>query len=299
MKPPSEAALRALGRRLSALTSPPPRFALVLGSGFKSVAEAVSSKRIIPYSALPGFPRPSVPGHEGRLICGELEGLPLWVLSGRSHFYEGHSMDVITYPIRVLAAAGVTTLLLTNAAGGIRKGSKPGDFMRLTDHINFMGVNPLRGTAYRSRTPFVDVSQAYDPGLGKSIDDAARDAKVRCFQGVYVAVSGPSYETPAEIRAFQHWGADAVGMSTVPEVIVARQLGLRVGGLSCITNAAAGLGKSPVSHEEVLEMGRKAGASAVRLISALASRLREGLVDPVSKGENVTRKSRSTKSQSG
>lgn len=191
-------------------------------------------------------------------------------------------MDTITYPVRVLAAAGVSTLLLTNAAGGIRKGSKPGDFMRLTDHINFMGVNPLRGTAYRSHTPFVDVSHAYDPELGEAIDGAARDARVRCFQGVYLAVSGPSYETPAEIRAFQRWGADAVGMSTVPEVIVARQLGLRVGALSCITNAAAGLGQGPVSHEEVLEMGRKASVCAVRLISCLATRLQKGLLADVS-----------------
>ena len=262
-----------LGRRLARRAGVAPKIAIVLGSGFKSLGESVDKTFSVPYSRLPGFAKPSVPGHEGTLICGQLAGVPIWVLSGRAHFYEGHSMDTITRPIRVLAAAGVTTLLLTNAAGGIRKGLSAGHFMRITDHINLMGTHPLRGSQHQPAPPFVDLTQAYDSALGDALDQAARTARVHWHQGVYLAVSGPSYETPSEIQAFKRLGADAVGMSTVPEVIVARQLSLRVAAVSCITNAAAGLGKTQVSHQEVLETGRRAGAEATRLITEFVGRV--------------------------
>ncbi len=262
-----------LGGRLARRAGVSPQLAIVLGSGFRSISEAVTATFSIPYSRLPGFATPSVRGHEGTLICGELAGVPVWVLSGRTHFYEGHSMDTVTRPIRVLAAAGVKTLLLTNAAGGIRKGLSPGHFMRINDHINLMGTHPLRGSQHQPASPFVDLTQAYDPALGQALDRAAKAAGVHWHQGVYLAVSGPSYETPAEIQAFRSLGADAVGMSTVPEVIVARQMGLRVAAVSCITNAAAGLGKSQISHQEVLEIGLRAGAEATRLIREFVRRV--------------------------
>lgn len=181
-------------------------------------------------------------------------------------------MERVTFGVRTLAACGVTDLLLTNAAGGINPKFRPGDFMVVTDHINFMGVNPLRGPALSGQQRFVDLTQAYDPELNQMLRSAARVAKVRLRRGIYVAVGGPSYETPAEIRAFAKLGADAVGMSTVPEVIVARQCGVRVAALSCITNLAAGVGKSLVSHEEVLETGERVKQAGARLLKAFLKR---------------------------
>ncbi|MBI1840706.1 MAG: purine-nucleoside phosphorylase [Verrucomicrobia bacterium] len=258
----------SLGRRLAKRAGPGhlPKLAIVLGSGFQSLSERIDRRWAIPYSELPGLHRSRVPGHAGEWICGELEGLPLWVLSGRCHYYEGHDLDAVTFPIRVLAAAGTTTLVLTNAAGGIRKGFQPGDFMRLTDHINGMGANPLRGPWPSGDPPFQDLTQTYDPGLGRLLDRAARASRVRCHRGVYMGVSGPSYETPAEIRAFRTLGADAVGMSTVPEAIVARSLGLRVAAISCITNCAASVSGRPLSHAEVLAQGRSVAQRAQRLL---------------------------------
>ena len=184
-------------------------------------------------------------------------GVSLLVLCGRAHYYEGHSLAQIAFPIRVLAELGVETILLTNAAGGINSRFRPGDFMCVTDHLNFIGANPLRGEQPRGTTGFVDLTQVYDPALVRLLKSAARRAKVRLYAGVYVAVSGPTYETPAEIRAFARLGADAIGMSTVPEAIVARQCGLRVAALSCITNRAAGINRKPISHAEVLATGEK------------------------------------------
>lgn len=179
-------------------------------------------------------------------------------------------MEAITFPIRVLTGLGVRDLLLTNAAGGISRRLHPGDFMMLTDHINLMGANPLRGPIWPDRTQFVDLTSAYDPALSSLLRRAARQAKVRLRDGIYLAVSGPSYETPAEIRAFARLGADAVGMSTVPEAIVARQCGIRVAALSCITNLAAGRDAKPLSHHEVLAAGTRAGDDAARLLEAFA-----------------------------
>ncbi len=229
-----------------------PTLALVLGSGFQHALSAVEVQRRIPYRRLPGFPPVGVSGHAGELILGRLGGTPVIVLSGRAHFYEGHSMERVTFPVRALAASGIRDLLLTNAAGGINPRFRPGDFMVLTDHINFMGANPLRGTAQ-----FVDMTQVYDAKLNSLLFRAARAVELKLRRGVYVAVSGPSYETPAEVRALARLGADAVGMSTVPEAMVARQCGLRVAAVSCITNRAAGLGSRKLSHSEVLEMAER------------------------------------------
>ena len=243
-----------------------PTLGMVLGSGFTSILPALTSTTSIPYGRLPGFPRPSVAGHAGELIVGKLGGAPVLVLSGRAHFYEGHSMATVTFALRTLAACGIRDLLLTNAAGGINRKFQAGDFMRLTDHINLMGANPLRGPAPVGLPRFVDLTEAYDPGLNTLLDTAARVMKTKLQRGVYLAVSGPSYETPAEIRAFARLGADAVGMSTVPEVIVARQLGLRVAALSCITNLAAGISPTPLSHQEVLETATRVKSIGARLL---------------------------------
>jgi len=241
-----------------------PTLAIVLGSGFHSVVSRCTVVLEVTYSAIPGFPRLSVEGHDGVLMLCHLAKTPLVVLSGRAHYYEGHSMEAVTFATRVIAAMGVKTLLLTNAAGGISSRFKPGDFMFLTDHINLMGLNPLRGWATPDR--FVDLSDTYDAGMNKLLKKAADKAHARIHGGVYLAVSGPSYETPAEIRAFDKLGADAVGMSTVPEAIVARQCGLRVAALSCITNLAAGRSKKKLSHQEVLATAEAARPKAARLM---------------------------------
>jgi purine-nucleoside phosphorylase len=229
-----------------------PRLAIILGSGFHHAESAVKTRLEVSYEELPGFPPTGVRGHHGRLLIGPLRATPVLVLNGRAHFYEGHPMSRVTFPVRSLAAFGIDNLLLTNAAGGINPRFRPGDFMVVTDHINFMGVNPLRGEPALVQERFVDLSRAYDPELSDLLHQAARACGLRVQTGVYLAVSGPSYETPAEIRAFRRLGADAVGMSTVPEVIVARQCGLRVGAVSCITNPAAGLGEALLSHTDVL-----------------------------------------------
>jgi inosine/guanosine/xanthosine phosphorylase family protein len=262
----AERAARLILRR----TKLRPTLALILGSGFRRVADHVQVEMDLPYATLPGFPPPSVGGHDGQLCMGTLAGVPICVLSGRSHYYEGHSMGEITRPVRTLAAMGIRDLLVTNAAGGIRRGFRPGDFMLLTDHINLMGDNPLRGWKGGNQDRFVDMTRAYDAGLGRLLRQAARRRGVRLREGVYLAVAGPSYETPAEIRAFAALGADAVGMSTVPEVIVARQLGLRVVGLSCLTNLAAGLGNPLLSHADVLAAGARAGKTAAVVIEQFA-----------------------------
>ncbi len=242
-----------------------PKLAIVLGSGFHHALEALSVDAQLPYGKIPGFPKPTVEGHAGQLYFGALGSTPVLVLSGRTHFYEGHSMERVTFAVRALAAFGICDLLLTSAAGGINKKFRPGDFMVITDHINFMGTNPLRGT-----THFVDMTQVYDSELQKLLLAAARECKMKLRQGVYLAVCGPNYETPAEIRAFATLGADAVGMSTVPEAIVARQWGLNVAGISCITNPAAGFGKKSLSHADVLETAERAGKSGANLLQHFA-----------------------------
>lgn len=250
-----------------------PTLAIVLGSGFNAVAELIQIAARVSYRSIPGFPQAKVAGHQGNASIGHIKGTPVLLLCGRAHYYEGHRMETVTFPIRALAAFGIRDLLLTNAAGAINRRFRPGDFMMLSDHINGMGDNPLRGWTHAKRAPFVDLSEAYDGVLRTKLRAAARKAGVQLREGVYVALSGPSYETPAEIRAWRRLGADAAGMSTVPEVIVARHCGLRVAGLSCLTNWAAGIGRTALSHREVLETGRRAGSAACRLIEAFVRRV--------------------------
>jgi purine-nucleoside phosphorylase len=247
--------------RLKKLSRLRPTLAIVLGSGFHHVLSELCVEKKISYAKIPGFPVPSVSGHAGELYFGHLGKTPVMVLSGRAHFYEGHSMERVTFAVRVLAAFGIRDLLLTNAAGGINKNFRPGDFMVLTDHINFMGANPLRGAPH-----FVDLTQVYDAGLSALLFRAGKSCHLKLRRGVYLAVSGPSYETPAEIRAFARLGADAVGMSTVPEAIIARQCGLNVAAVSCITNAAAGVRKGKLSHAEVLKTAGQVGTLAAKLL---------------------------------
>jgi purine-nucleoside phosphorylase len=242
----------------------------VLGSGFHHVLAELRVEKKIPYAKIPGFPKPTVSGHAGDLYFGHLGKTPVIILSGRAHFYEGHSMERVTFAVRALAAFGMTDLLLTNAAGGINKKIRAGDFMVLTDHINFMGINPLRGPALPGLPRFVDLTEAYDEKLRELLFRAGKIAGLKLQRGVYLAVSGPSYETPAEIRAFARLGADAVGMSTVPEAIAARQCGLNVAGISCITNLAAGIGKEKLSHAEVLETAERVKKSGAALLKHFA-----------------------------
>jgi purine-nucleoside phosphorylase len=262
----SSVSLQTAAARLKRVSRLRPKLAVVLGSGFQHVTTAVCVDKRISCAKIPGFPVPQVSGHAGEIIFGWIDKIPVLVLSGRGHFYEGYSMEQVTFPIRALAALGIGDLLLTNSAGGINPGFRPGDFMVLTDHINGMGSNPLRGKAIPGLPRFVDMTQVYDAKLGALLYRAGRRADLRLRRGVYLAVSGPSYETPAEIRAFAGLGADAVGMSTVPEAMVARQCGLNVAAVSCITNPAAGTGKGRLSHAEVLNMAERVKVLAVELL---------------------------------
>ena len=247
-----------------------PALAIILGSGFHQVPSALRIDKKIPYAKIPGFPKPTVRGHAGELIVGHLGDTPVLVLNGRAHYYEGHSMEQVAFPVRVLVEFGVRDLLLTNAAGGINRKFRVGDFMVVTDHINFMGASPLRGPVAPGLPRFVELTQTYDVRLRELLWKAGRMSGVKLRRGVYVAVSGPNYETPAEIRAFARLGADAVGMSTVPEAIMARQHGLRVAAISCITNPAAGLGKKGLAHADVMETGERVNQLAVKLLKKFA-----------------------------
>src|SRR6266566_2150895 len=260
----------AAAARLKKLSHLRPTMAMVLGSGFNHVLGELEIDRKISYAKVPGFPPVGVSGHSGELLIGRLGGTPVMVLSGRAHFYEGHSMTRVTFAVRALAEYGIRDLLLTNAAGGVNRFFSPGDFMVVTDHINLMGKNPLHGAAWPGLPRFVDLTRTYDPGLQRLLHRAARQCRMKLRSGVYLALAGPSYETPAEIRAFARLGADAVGMSTVPEAIVARQCNLRVAAISCITNLAAGRSRKPLSHQEVLETAKRVGFLAGQMLKNLA-----------------------------
>lgn len=231
-----------------------PEVGLILGSGLGFFADdRIEVVGRLPYHEIDDFPVSTVPGHAGQFVYGHLDGKRVLCMQGRFHFYEGYSMAQLTLPIRIMGQLGVHTLFVTNAAGGINRDYVPGDFMLLSDHINFLGTNPLIGNQSDDDVRFPDMSEVYDGTLRAKIRERAKADGVDLKEGVYLATTGPSFETPAEIRAFAALGADAVGMSTVPEAIVARQIGLRVIGISCITNAAAGISKEPLSHEEVSE----------------------------------------------
>jgi purine-nucleoside phosphorylase len=260
----------AVAERLGSLR---PRVAIVLGSGLGAVADAVQSASRLPYSAIPGFPEPGAPGHKGELVIGTLEGVPLLVQSGRFHLYEGHAADVAALPTRVFSRLGVETLIVTNAAGGIRHTFRPPTLMLIADHINLMFRNPLVGAVVEGDQRFPDMSDPYDSGLRASARAVARAAGIPLEEGVYAALLGPSFETPAEIRMLERLGADAVGMSTVPEVIAARARGMRCLGFSSVTNVAAGLSAQKLSHVEVLEAGARVAGQLERLIRGVLTKL--------------------------
>ena len=235
-------------------TSAEPTFGMILGSGLGDFADTLENRQVIPFSDIPDFPAATVPGHTGAFVFGTKHGKSVVCLQGRLHYYEGHPMPLLTMPVRIMAKLGVRQLLLTNAAGGVNTAYRPGDLMLITDHINFSGSNPLIGvTDPALGTRFPDVSDAYCAALRLKVKLAAVEAGINLRQGVYMMFSGPSYETPAEIRMARILGADAVGMSTVPEAIVAAQCGIKVLGISCITNLAAGVSPNKLSHEEVME----------------------------------------------
>ena len=250
-----------------------PDVALVVGSGLGGITQSVAKPVVISYTDIPHFPKPTVAGHAGQMIFGELAGKKLMVLSGRFHYYEGRSLAEITYPIHVVDSLGVKTLIVTNAAGGINPQYKPGDLMVIEDHINFMGINPLIGGVNGNGVKFIDLSQAYSPRLREKLDAAAEKLQVPVWRGVYLATTGPNYETPAEIKAFAWIGADAVGMSTVPEVIIARYHNIEVAGISCITNLAAGISSKKLSHEEVLEVGKASQTKLAKLLTEFVGAL--------------------------
>jgi xanthosine phosphorylase len=244
-----------------------PRLGLVLGSGLGGLADSVEGATAIPYADLPGFPVGSVAGHAGRLVLGTLEGTPVAVLQGRAHLYEGIPASDLAVPVRTVRALGAESIILTNAAGSLNAQAGPGSLMALTDHINLMGANPLAGPNEDELGPrFVGLGDAYDGDLRRGLHLAAQAEGVELHEGVYLAVSGPSFETPAEIRAFKILGADAVGMSTVPEVIVARHCGLRVAAVSAITNLAEGMGTEVLSHEHTLDNAAVASEKLQRVL---------------------------------
>ena len=251
------AAAEALSERLGAVR---PKVAVVLGSGLGALSEAVESPVRMPYADIPGFPATTVHGHAGEFIAGTLEGVPVLLQSGRFHLYEGHEPDTVILPVRVFAALGIETLIVTNAAGGLRSTFRPPLLMLIADHINLMWRSPLAGRVHEGEQRFPDMSESYDRELRALARQVAREAGIALDEGVYAGLLGPTYETPAEIRMLLRIGADAVGMSTVPEVIAARARGLRVLGVSSITNPGAGLTAASLSHQEVLEAGRQLAA---------------------------------------
>jgi purine-nucleoside phosphorylase len=248
--------------------------AVVLGSGLGGFADTLQDRFELAYAEIPHWPASAVVGHAGRLVGGTLKGRNVLALSGRVHFYEGHSLVTVTFPMRVLGRLGVPRVILTNAAGGINTRFAQGALMLIDDHINFMGSNPLIGANDERFGPrFPDMSEIYSSRLRDVARQAGDATGVPLEHGVYVAVHGPSYETPAEIRAFRHWGADAVGMSTAPEAIVARHLGLEVLGISCITNMAAGVLPQPLVHSEVVETALKVRGQFTALLEGIIERL--------------------------
>jgi purine-nucleoside phosphorylase len=251
-----------------------PKVAITLGSGLDEVVRRLDSIATIPYAKIPHFPLPTVQGHGGSLHLGNWNGVPVAILSGRVHGYEGYPPDAVVFPVRALALAGVETFILTCAAGGIAPRLRPGDFMVFRDHLNLQGVNPLAGLHDpRWGTQFVDMTEPYCAQMRATARSAARDLRLRCFAGVYAFLPGPSYETAAEIRALKKLGANAIGMSTVPEVLAARQRGCKVLAIATITNRAAGLAVGPLSHEEVLAAGRAASTNLTSLIDRIISYL--------------------------
>lgn len=247
-----------------------PEVGLILGSGLGVLADTLEERVTIPYGDIPHFPVSTVEGHAGELLIGMAGGRPVVMMSGRFHLYEGYSPDTVTFPVRVMKAMGVRQLLVTNSAGGINTRFKPGDLMLITDHLNLTGQNPLAGPNEARLGPrFPDMSEAYSKRLRNVAREAAGQLGIELREGVYAGLLGPSYETPAEIRMLRQLGADAVGMSTVLEVIAARHAGLEVLGISCITNMAAGILDQPLSHDEVVETAARVRETFLELVRAI------------------------------
>ncbi len=253
------------------------RVAIVLGSGLGGFADEFKNPVRIPYQDIPGFVVSTAQGHAGSLILGRVDEVPVVAMQGRVHFYEGYSLEEVTFPIRTFKLLGIETLILTNAAGGINVQLSQGGLMVISDHLNLMGVNPLRGTNDERFGPrFPDMSEVYSRELQELVTEEARAVGIAARRGVYAGLGGPSYETPAEIHMLRAFGADAVGMSTVPEAIVARQMGMKVLGISCITNMAAGISEQPINHEEVMETGERVRAKFTQLLRRLIAKLPRG-----------------------
>ncbi len=251
-----------------------PGLALILGSGLGVLADKIKEAEVIAYDDIPGFPISTVAGHAGQLVLGQLENRTVAAMQGRFHYYEGYEMQEIAFPVRVMSELGCEGLFVTNAAGGVNRNYDPGDFMLISDHINLMGDNPLRGENPDELGPrFPDMTSAYDPTWIDQAEEIAREKGIKVRRGVYAGMGGPSYETPAEIRMLSRLGADAVGMSTVPEVIAARHMDLRVLGISCITNMAAGILPRPLSHDEVMEIAEEVKPAFIKYVRALLQEL--------------------------
>jgi purine-nucleoside phosphorylase len=258
-----------------------PRIGIILGSGMGNVAEIIKAEVTLDYSTIPHFGVTSVEGHKGKLVLGHIDDIPVALLQGRLHLYEGHSMAEVVFPTRVLAMLGIQALIVTNAAGGLEKKMRAGDFMAISDHINLMGDNPLKGKNIDQMGPrFPDMSEAYDGAFLKASLSTAKKLKITMTSGVYAGLQGPTYETPAEVRFLKIIGAQAVGMSTVPEVIAANHFGIRVCGISCITNAAAGLSKAKLSHSEVTEVTKQVEVKFKQFIGSLVKKIEELLHEP-------------------
>lgn len=253
-----------------------PRIGLILGSGLGVLADDIVNPVKIPYNEIPGFPVSTVEGHAGQLVSGQLSGVEVIAMQGRFHFYEGYSMDKVTFPVRVMKEIGIERLIVTNAAGGVNESFEPGDLMIITDHINNMGTNPLIGpNDSRFGVRFPDMSEAYSKNLRSVAKEVADKNNLQLKEGVYFGNPGPVYETPAEVRMIRTMGGDAVGMSTVPEVMVARHSGLEVLGISCISNMAAGILDQPLSHDEVIETTEKVKSSFLLLVNEIVKTLGE------------------------
>jgi len=254
-------------RIIRSRTTVEPRIAVVLGSGLGGFADDFEEAVAIPYEEIPGFVPSTAQGHAGRLVIGKVDSVPVLAMQGRVHYYEGYALEEVTFPVRTFGLLGIKTLILTNAAGGINVQLTQGALMVISDHLNLMGVNPLRGPNDERFGPrFPDMSTVYSPELQELVVEEAKAINVEVRRGIYGALSGPSYETPAEIHLLRGLGADAVGMSTVPEAIVARHMGLEVLGISCITNMAAGISDEPINHEEVMATGDRVRATFTELL---------------------------------
>ena len=254
-------------RIIRARTAVEPRIAVVLGSGLGGFADDFEEPVAIPYDEIPGFMRSTAQGHAGRMVIGKIDGIPVLAMQGRLHYYEGYSLEEVTFPVRTFGLLGIKTLVLTNASGGINVQLSEGALMVISDHLNLMGVNPLRGPNDDRFGPrFPDMSAVYSPELQELVVEEAKAIGIEVRRGIYGALSGPSYETPAEIHLLRNLGADAVGMSTVPEAIVARHMGLEVLGISCITNMAAGISDEPINHEDVMATGDRVRETFTELL---------------------------------